>query len=51
MVARAAEQMPPGSTDFLPPIQRAFEAIGFAEGLQRARRTRSVSAISVLPTP
>jgi 3-hydroxyacyl-CoA dehydrogenase len=30
MVARAAEQMPPGSTDFLPPIQRAFEAIGFA---------------------
>ena len=31
MVARAAEQMPPGSTDFLPPIQRAFEAIGFAK--------------------
>ena len=31
MVARAAEQMPPGTTDFLPPIQRAFEAIGFAK--------------------
>jgi 3-hydroxyacyl-CoA dehydrogenase len=31
MVARAAEQMAPGSTDFLPPIQRAFEAIGFAK--------------------
>jgi 3-hydroxyacyl-CoA dehydrogenase len=31
VVARAAEQMPPGSTDFLPPIQRAFEAIGFAK--------------------
>ena len=31
MVARAADQMPPGSTDFLPPIQRAFEAIGFAK--------------------
>jgi 3-hydroxyacyl-CoA dehydrogenase len=30
MVARAAEQMAPGATDFLPPIQRAFEAIGFA---------------------
>ena len=31
MVARAAEQMPPGSSDYLPPIQRAFEAIGFAK--------------------
>jgi 3-hydroxyacyl-CoA dehydrogenase len=31
MVARAAESMPPGSTDFLPPIQRAFETIGFAK--------------------
>jgi len=30
MVARAAEQMPPGSNDLLPPIQRAFETIGFA---------------------
>ena len=31
MVARAAEQMMPGSTDFLPSIQRAFETIGFAK--------------------
>jgi 3-hydroxyacyl-CoA dehydrogenase len=30
MVARAAEQLPPGSTDLLPPIQRAFETIAFA---------------------
>jgi 3-hydroxyacyl-CoA dehydrogenase len=30
MVARAAEGMPPGTTDFLPPIQRAFETIAFA---------------------
>ena len=30
MVARAAEQMPPGTTDYLPPIQRAFETIAFA---------------------
>jgi 3-hydroxyacyl-CoA dehydrogenase len=31
MVARAAEQMAPGSTDFLPTIQRAFELIAFAQ--------------------
>ena len=31
MVARAAEQMLPGSTDFLPTIQRAFETIAFAK--------------------
>jgi 3-hydroxyacyl-CoA dehydrogenase len=31
MVARAAEQMLPGSADFLPSIQRAFETIGFAK--------------------
>jgi 3-hydroxyacyl-CoA dehydrogenase len=31
VVARAAEQMAPGSNDHLPPIQRAFEAIGFAK--------------------
>jgi 3-hydroxyacyl-CoA dehydrogenase len=31
MVARAALQMMPGSTDFLPPVQRAFETIGFAK--------------------
>jgi 3-hydroxyacyl-CoA dehydrogenase len=31
MIARAAEQMAPGSNDYLPPIQRAFELIGFAK--------------------
>jgi 3-hydroxyacyl-CoA dehydrogenase len=31
MVARAAEQMLPGTTDFLPSVQRAFETIGFAK--------------------
>jgi 3-hydroxyacyl-CoA dehydrogenase len=31
MVARAAEQMLPGSTDFLPSVQRAFETIAFAK--------------------
>ena len=30
MVARAAEGMPAGTTDFLPAIQRAFETIAFA---------------------
>ena len=31
MVARAAEGLPVGTTDFLPPIQRAFETIAFAK--------------------
>ncbi|HET9363232.1 MAG TPA: 3-hydroxyacyl-CoA dehydrogenase NAD-binding domain-containing protein [Vicinamibacterales bacterium] len=31
MTARAVEQMPPGSSDLLPSIQRAFETIGFAK--------------------
>ena len=31
MVARAAEGMPPGASDYLPPIQRAFETIAFAK--------------------
>jgi 3-hydroxyacyl-CoA dehydrogenase len=31
MVARAMEQMPPGTTDYLPHIQRAFETIAFAK--------------------
>ena len=30
MVARAADAMPPGSNDFLPTVQRAFETIAFA---------------------
>jgi 3-hydroxyacyl-CoA dehydrogenase len=53
MVARAAEQMPPGATDFLPPIQRAFEAIGFAKvstsapDAQRIGYLRSVDAVTM----
>jgi 3-hydroxyacyl-CoA dehydrogenase len=53
MVARAAESMPPGSTDFLPPIQRAFEAIGFAKvsasapDAQRIGYLRAVDAITM----
>ena len=31
MAARAAEQLPAGVTDLLPPIQRAFETIAFAK--------------------
>jgi 3-hydroxyacyl-CoA dehydrogenase len=53
MVARAAEQMPPGSTDFLPPIQRAFEALGFAKvsasapDAQRLGYLRSFDAVTM----
>jgi 3-hydroxyacyl-CoA dehydrogenase len=31
MVARAIESAPPGTTDWLPPVQRAFETIAFAK--------------------
>ncbi len=31
MVARAMERMPPGTTDYLPHVQRAFETIAFAK--------------------
>lgn len=31
MVARAMDQMPPGATDLLPYVQRAFETIAFAK--------------------
>ena len=31
MVARAADAMTPGETDYLPPIQRAFETVGFGK--------------------
>jgi 3-hydroxyacyl-CoA dehydrogenase len=31
MLARAAEAMLPGTTDYLPPVQRAFETIAFAK--------------------
>jgi 3-hydroxyacyl-CoA dehydrogenase len=53
MVARAAEQMAPGSADFLPTIQRAFELIGFAKtsasgpDAQRLGYLRSVDAITM----
>jgi len=53
LVARAAEQMAPGSTDFLPPIQRAFELIGFAKtsasgpDAQRLGYMRSVDAVTM----
>jgi 3-hydroxyacyl-CoA dehydrogenase len=53
MAARAAEQMPPGSTDFLPTVQRAFELIGFAKtsasgpDAQRLGYLRPVDAITM----
>jgi 3-hydroxyacyl-CoA dehydrogenase len=53
MVARAAEQMAPGSSDYLPPIQRAFELIGFAKtsasgpDAQRLGYLRPVDAITM----
>jgi 3-hydroxyacyl-CoA dehydrogenase len=53
MVARAAEQMPPGSNDFLPTVQRAFELIGFAKtsasgpDAQRLGYLRPVDAITM----
>ena len=53
LIARAAEQMAPGSTDFLPPIQRAFELIGFAKtsasapDAQRLGYMRSVDAVTM----
>ena len=53
MVARAAEQMAPGSSDFLPTIQRAFELIGFAKtsasgpDAQRLGYLRPVDAITM----
>ena len=53
MVARAADQMPSGSSDFLPPIQRAFEAIGFAKvsasapDAQRLGYLRPVDAVTM----
>ena len=31
MVARAADELPPGTLNYLPPIQRAFETIAFAK--------------------
>jgi 3-hydroxyacyl-CoA dehydrogenase len=53
MVARAAEQMPSVSNDFLPGIQRAFETIGFGRtstsgpDAQRLGYLRAVDGISM----
>jgi 3-hydroxyacyl-CoA dehydrogenase len=53
MTARAAEQMPPGATDFLPSVQRAFELIGFAKvsasapDAQRLGYLRSIDGVTM----
>ena len=53
LTARAAEEMPPGSTDLLPSIQRAFENIGFAKtsasaaDAQRLGYLRDVDAVTM----
>ena len=53
MVARAAEAMAPGSTDFLPAVQRAFETIAFAKtsasgpDAQRLGYLRSIDAFTM----
>ncbi|HEY1307196.1 MAG TPA: 3-hydroxyacyl-CoA dehydrogenase NAD-binding domain-containing protein [Vicinamibacterales bacterium] len=53
LIARAAEQLEPGSNDYLPPVQRAFEAIGFAKtstsgpDAQRIGYLRAVDAITM----
>ncbi|MBI2185586.1 MAG: enoyl-CoA hydratase/isomerase family protein, partial [Acidobacteria bacterium] len=53
MLARAAESMPPGATDYLPPVQRAFETIAFAkvsssaEDAERLGYLRPVDAVTM----
>jgi 3-hydroxyacyl-CoA dehydrogenase len=53
MVARAAEAMPVGGTDFLPTVQRAFETIAFAKtsasgpDAQRLGYVRSIDAFTM----
>jgi 3-hydroxyacyl-CoA dehydrogenase len=53
MVARAAEQMLSGDTNYLPPIQRAFEAIAFAktstsaQGAARLGYLRAVDGVTM----
>ena len=53
MLARAAESMPPGTTDYLPPVQRAFETVAFAkvstsaEDAQRLGYLRPVDAVTM----
>ena len=53
MVVRAADQLLPGSTDLLPPMQRAFETIGFgktstsAADARRLGYLRSVDGVTM----
>ncbi|MBI3050758.1 MAG: enoyl-CoA hydratase/isomerase family protein [Acidobacteria bacterium] len=53
MTVRAAESMPPGTTDYLPPIQRAFETVAFAkvssstEDARRLGYLRPVDAVTM----
>jgi len=53
MIARGSEQMPAGSNDFLPPMQRVFETIGFAKtsasgpDAQRIGYLRAVDGITM----
>ena len=53
LIARASESMAPGDTDYLPPIQRAFETIAFAKtstsgpDAERIGYLRSVDAFTM----
>ena len=53
MVARASEEMEPGATDYLPPMQRVFETIGFgkvsssAPDAERLGYLRSIDAYTM----
>jgi len=53
MVSRAVEEMPSGTTDWLPPVQRAFETIAFARvsssapDAERLGYLRSVDAFTM----
>jgi 3-hydroxyacyl-CoA dehydrogenase len=53
MVARASENMEPGTSDYLPPIQRAFETVAFAKvsssalDAQRLGYLRAVDAFTM----
>ena len=45
MVARAVEEMPPGTSDYLPPMQRAFETIAFAKVSSSARDAERIGYV------
>ena len=51
MTARAAEEMAPGASDFLPTVQRAFETDRASRRCRPARRTPNGWAICVRSTP